>query len=106
MDFKLTNSVQSFQNSCALETGLSDFHKMTVTVLNSNLEKNKIKPYLIRTLVIFNNFRTQILRDFSALHISSDSSSLDPYGDISIRALYICTPKNKMYHRANNSPHR
>ena len=41
MDFKLTNSVQSFQNSCALETGLSDFHKMTVTVLNSNLERTR-----------------------------------------------------------------
>ena len=33
IDLILTNRPRSFQNSCALETGLSDFHNMTLTVL-------------------------------------------------------------------------
>ena len=36
IELMLTNSVPSFQNSCAaLETGLYDFDKMTVTVFKS-----------------------------------------------------------------------
>ena len=30
IDLILTNSLHSFQNSCVIETGLSDFHKMMV----------------------------------------------------------------------------
>ena len=32
IDFMLTRSYRSFQNSCAIETGLSDFRKMIVTI--------------------------------------------------------------------------
>ena len=42
-DLMLKNSVGSFQNSCALEIGLSNFHKMTVTVLKSYMEKKQPK---------------------------------------------------------------
>ena len=35
IDLILTNSPYSFQNSCAIETGLSDFHKMAVTVMKT-----------------------------------------------------------------------
>ena len=35
----LTNRNTSFQNSCVIDTGLSDFHDMTVTILRSHLEK-------------------------------------------------------------------
>ena len=33
IDIILTNKKHSFQNTTVLETGLSDFHKMTITVL-------------------------------------------------------------------------
>ena len=35
IDLMLTNRQHSFQNSCVIDTELSDFHKMTVTVLRS-----------------------------------------------------------------------
>ena len=35
IDVILTNKVSSFSNNCTLETGLSDQHKMTITVLKS-----------------------------------------------------------------------
>ena len=58
-DLMLTNSVRSFQNSCALETGLSEFHRITVTVLKSYLEKKQ--PKIISYRDSNNDFRTQIL---------------------------------------------
>ena len=101
-----TNSVRSFQNSRTLETGLSDLHKITVTVLESYLEKEQPKILSYRDFRKFssNNFRTQILQDFSTQHLSSDSPSLNFYVDICIRAFDIYAPKEKKYLGANNSP--
>ena len=39
IDLMLTNSYRSFQNSCAIETRLSDFNKMTVTILKTYFQK-------------------------------------------------------------------
>ena len=36
-----TDSPNSFKNSCIIETGLSDFHKKTATVLKIKFEKLK-----------------------------------------------------------------
>ena len=41
LNLMLTNSPNSFQNSCAIVTGLSDFHKITATTLKIKLEKLK-----------------------------------------------------------------
>ena len=45
IDLMLTNRNRSFQNSCVIDTGLSDFHKMTVTILRFHL--NKLGPKII-----------------------------------------------------------
>ena len=45
IDLILTNNPNSFQNSEVIETGLSDFHNMTVTVIKITLEK--LKPNII-----------------------------------------------------------
>ena len=34
VDLIITNKLRSFQNCCTFENGLSDFHKVTLTVLN------------------------------------------------------------------------
>ena len=39
IDIILTNKKHSFQNSITVETGLSDFHKMTVTVMKRFFKK-------------------------------------------------------------------
>ena len=106
IDLMLTNSVARFQNSCVLQTGLSDFHKMTVIVLTSYLEKKQPKVISYRDFGKFSNndFRKQILRDFSTLNLSNESPSLGLYVDICIRALDVYAPKKKEYFRANSSP--
>ena len=46
----LTNSPNSFQNSCAIEIGLSDFHKITATILKIKLEKQNPEYNTIETI--------------------------------------------------------
>ena len=43
IDVMLTNSYRSFQISCAIETGLPDFHKMIVTILKTYFQKKEPK---------------------------------------------------------------
>ena len=46
IDVNLTNRKRRFRNSTASETGLSDHHKMIITVLNGNM--NKKYPVLFK----------------------------------------------------------
>ena len=45
IDLTLRKKLQSFQHSSVIETGLSDFHKMTVTVMKTFFEK--LQPKLL-----------------------------------------------------------
>ena len=45
IDLILTNHLLSFQNSCVFETSLSDFHKMTVTILKASFQR--LQPRVI-----------------------------------------------------------
>ena len=44
----MTNRPQSFQNSGVIETGLSDFHKLTITVLKTSFRKKTPKTISYR----------------------------------------------------------
>ena len=46
IDLILTNNPYSFQNSFVIETGLSDFHKMTVSVMKTTFKE--LKPRIIQ----------------------------------------------------------
>ena len=41
IDLILTNSSRSFQDTCTVEAGLSDFHKLVATVLKLYFPKQK-----------------------------------------------------------------
>ena len=45
IDFILTNVPRMFQSTCVIETGLSDFHLMTVTVMRKTFKK--VRPRII-----------------------------------------------------------
>ena len=53
IDLMLTNYAKSFQHSMAIETGLPDCHKMTVTVMKSRYEKPKPKIFLTEGIKTF-----------------------------------------------------
>ena len=48
IDLYITNSPKSFQNTTTLDTGLSDYHKMVITVLKTSFQKAKPKEFYYR----------------------------------------------------------
>ena len=54
IDLILTNKNRSFISTQVIETGLSDHHKMTVTVLRSYFKKSKPKTISYRSYKNFN----------------------------------------------------
>ena len=41
IDLLLTNRQQCFQQTCAIEVGISDFHKIIVTIMKTHYKKQK-----------------------------------------------------------------
>ena len=56
IDLILTNWPRSFQNSCVVETGLSDFHKMVGTVMKTSHRKSQPKIIDYRNYKNFSNY--------------------------------------------------
>ena len=65
IDLILTSHPHIFQNSCVLEKGLSDFHKMTVTIMKASFQR--LQPRIInsRDYRCFQNdvFREELLSE-------------------------------------------
>ena len=57
IDLFLTNCIRAFQNTSAISTGISDVHKMIITVLKTKFKKAKSKEIIYRT---FRNFDKRI----------------------------------------------
>ena len=55
IDLMLTNQMTYFQNTRAIETGLSDFHKMPVTVMKTSFKKHPSKVVSYRDYKGFSN---------------------------------------------------
>ena len=55
IDLILANKPRSFQSTCVIETGLSDFHRMTVSVLKSHFCKLPPKIVTYRDFKRFEN---------------------------------------------------
>ena len=107
IDLILTNSPYSFQNSCVIETGLSDFHKMTVSVMKTTFQKLKPKIVNYRDYSGFSNddFRKNLLHNLSLEIINTnDSNGLEKFLQICIKTLDKMAPIKKKYVRGNNMP--
>ena len=64
IDLMLTNSNRSFQKPCTIAAGLSDFHKMIVTVLKSTSRTfSKVINYRDYQNFLNEEFRQQVLKD-------------------------------------------
>ena len=106
IDLILTNSPYSFQNSYVVETGLSDFHKMTVTVMKTTYEKlkSKIKNYRDYKNFCNDTFRKVLLEKLSTENINANGSGFEKFLQICIQTLDIFAPYKKKYLRGNNMP--
>ena len=74
IDLILRNHPMCFQNSGVYETGISDFHKLTFTVLKTYFQKAKPRIIKYRDYKYFDNndFRDELIRELSSKSIQSD----------------------------------
>ena len=70
-DLMLTNAYRSFQNSCAIETGLSDFHKMTVTVIKTYFKELGAK------IINYGTIKTSPMRTTNKLFLMNSKIGRD-----------------------------
>ena len=104
IDLILTNSPYSFQNSFAIETGLSDFQKMTVTVMKTTYEKFKPRITNYRGYKNFCNdtFGQKRLEKLATENINTNCSGLEKFVQICVNTLNNLAPCKKKYSRGNN----
>ena len=103
----LTNNPNSFQNSEVIETGLSDFHKMTITVMKALFEK--LKPNIIHyrddRKFSNNKFREKLISRLSTENIRIDCNSKKiKFLQICIKALNELAPQKKKHSTGSNIP--
>ena len=106
IDLILTNKPLSFQNSCVVETGLSDFHRMILTVTKMTFQKLKPRVTNYRDYKHFNNesFRDDLLSGISNSHLEFDNNSFDEFFNMRRSTLDQHAPRKQKYARGNHMP--
>ena len=100
-----TNKVRHFQRSCVVETGLSDFHKMTITVLKVQFRKLDPKVVSYRNYKKFSNdiFLKSLNNELSKYSFSQDENGFDHFCQICTDAPNKYAPRKKTI-RGYHSP--
>ena len=101
----IANRPKSFQNSLVIETGLSDFRKMCITVMKMYYSKQKPAIIHYRKFKDFNN--DCFIKDVQTLLTKSFNEEAIPFQ--ALRELVNVTleehaPTKKQYARANKHP--
>ena len=99
----LTNRPRSFCNSDTLETGLSDFHKLTVTVLKTFFRKQSPKVMSYQNYKNFSNdlFRIDLINEITSNGILE--GDLNGFLDTCKKSPDYQAPRKKKYTRANQA---
>ena len=103
IDLILTNCLWSFQNTGVFETGLSDFHKLTFTVLKQYYPKQKPKVVFYQKYKNFRNdlFRSELENELS--NYDRDHMEYDIFLGTFLKVLDKYASKKKKYLRANHA---
>ena len=103
IDLILTNKPNSFLNTQVVETGLSDFHKMTITITRSHFPK--MKP----NFVTYRNYKNYDVNHFRydlniSLSTAKTSLSYENFEDTYLSVLDRHAPCKTKIIRANEAP--
>ena len=106
IDLMLTNKPRSFKHSCVIETGLSDFHRMTITVMKATFEKLQPRVVNYRDYKYSENcrFRADLLSELSKENIEENEEGLSDFLDTCKRILDLHFPRKQKYARGNHMP--
>ena len=103
IDLFLTNRPRSFQNSLTIETGISDFHKVVITVIKVFYKKRKPKIIQYWSYKNFDNHVFQRELNSELLKINLNNAELSEFTEIFLTILDKYAPKKQKFIIANNS---
>ena len=105
INFILTNVPRMFQSTCVIETGLSDFQLMTVTVMRETFKN--VRPRIInyRSFKLFSNeaFRISLERLSREVYVNKNDG-LEKFCKITIDTLNKVAPIKRKYVHGNQMP--
>ena len=106
IDLILTNCPRSFQNSCVIETGLSDFHKIAVTVMKTTYRKLEPRIVYYRDFKYFCNksFKESLQKTISQNSGIGCDEIYESFAFTCHKILDNHAPLKKKYVRGNHSP--
>ena len=102
IDLVLTNTPRGFQHITTVETGLSDHHKLAITVLKSFSQKPITIAYRDYKNFKQPRFRNELLKEIC--NLPKGKINYETSEDIVVRILNIYAHIKESYVRANNSP--
>ena len=106
IDLILSNTPRSFQSTCVIETGLSDFHLMTLAVMKKSIRKFHARLINYRSYKNFSNeaFRECLLENFQKEIFENNHEGLRRFCDINLQVLNQHAPQKITYVRSNQMP--
>ena len=102
----IKNKPKSFQNSFTFETGLSNFHKKTVTVLKPSFVKQKPRVLNYRNYKFFNNtlFKDQVLDKLRNSNFQISDKDLKHFRETCLSVLNTMSPLKRRFISAIQVP--
>ena len=106
IDLILSNTPRSFQSTCVIETGLSDFHLMRLTVMKKSFRNFHPRLINYRSYKNFSNevFRECLLEKLSKEVSVNNDEGLQRFCDINLQVLNQHAPQKLKYVRGNQTP--
>ena len=95
IDLMLANKPPSFKHSCIIETGCSDFNRMTVMVMKATFEKLQLKVvnYSDKKYLENRRFRADLLSELSKVNIEENAEGLSDFLNACKRILDLHTTR-------------
>ena len=104
IDLILTNQKHYFQNTKVVETGLSDFHKMTLTVLKTTFRKKPPKVITYRNYKNYSQIKFRNELEYTLEQINIATISNDEFVNLFMTIFNKHAPLKLKYVRSNDSP--
>ena len=106
VDLIITNRPISFKGTKTIETGLSDFHKMSSTIMKVFYKKQKANVIRYRSYRNFDNeaFIGELQVAFSDRYNDTENLSFSTFKNVIDHSLKKHAPLTKRYVRANQAP--
>ena len=104
IDLTFTNVPHSFQTTCVIETGLSDFHLMTLTVMRKSFKKPKARVINYRSYKHFSNEFSYLLGKLSQQTFVNNDYGFEKFCNITLKTLDKYAPRKAKHARGNQTP--